>query len=120
MWNRAQFALRKVRLFGDLATAAFFDGAKPKQREAKRREYGEAIFGGKAEQYLDWLDERRRVEPPLAPFHWEVEFPEVFDRENPGFDAIVGNPPFLGGKRISTTLSNEYRELACHLTHGVE
>ena len=110
LWNRAQFALRKVRLFGDLATAAFFDGAKPKQREAKRREYGEAIFGGKAEQYLDWLDERRRVEPPLAPFHWEVEFPEVFDRENPGFDAIVGNPPFLGGKRISTTLSNEYRD----------
>ena len=110
LWNRAQFALRKVRLFGDLATAAFFDGAKPKQREAKRREYGEAVFGGKAEQYLDWLDERRKVEPPLAPFHWEVEFPEVFDRENPGFDAIVGNPPFLGGKRISTTLSNEYRD----------
>ena len=39
--------------------------------------------------------------PPLAPFHWEIEFPEVFERENPGFDAIVGNPPFLGGTRIS-------------------
>ena len=26
-----------------------------------------------------------------------VEFPEVFGRENPGFDAIVGNPPY-GGK----------------------
>ena len=101
LWNRAQFALRKVRLFGDLATAAFFDGAKPKQREAKRREYGEAIFGGKAEQYLDWLDDRRKVEPPLAPFHWEVEFPEVFDRENPGFDAIVGNPPFAGKNTVT-------------------
>ncbi len=101
LWNRAQFALRKVRLFGDLATAAFFDGAKPKQREAKRREYGEAIFGGKAEQYLDWLDERRKVEPPLAPFHWEVEFPEAFDRENPGFDAIVGNPPFAGKNTVA-------------------
>ena len=101
LWSRAQFALRKVRLFGDLATAAFFDGAKPKQREAKRREYGEAIFGGKAEQYQDWLDERRKVEPPLAPFHWEVEFPEVFDRENPGFDAIVGNPPFAGKNTVA-------------------
>lgn len=35
-------------------------------------------------------------------FHWELEFPEVFfDRngqrlENPGFSAIVGNPPWLG------------------------
>ena len=92
LWNQAQFALRKVRLFGDLATAAFFDGAKPKQREAKRREYGEAIFGGKAEQYLDWLDERRKVEPPLAPFHWEVEFPELFNRENPGVRCNYGEP----------------------------
>lgn len=33
-------------------------------------------------------------------FHWEIEFPEVFrdelgnKLENPGFDAIVGNPPY--------------------------
>ena len=33
------------------------------------------------------------------PFHWSVEFPEVFARG--GFDAFAGNPPFLGGKRIS-------------------
>ena len=48
-------------------------------------------------RYGIWLDELRRSETPLAPFHWEIEFPEVFERENPGFDAIVGNPPF-GGK----------------------
>ena len=38
---------------------------------------------------------------PPQPFHWALEFPEVFERENGGFDAIVGNPPFLGGSRIS-------------------
>lgn len=33
-------------------------------------------------------------------FHWEVEFPEVFrdqygrEKDNPGFDAVVGNPPY--------------------------
>ena len=27
------------------------------------------------------------------PFNWEIEFPEVYLRENGGFDAIVGNPP---------------------------
>jgi hypothetical protein len=32
----------------------------------------------------------------VKPFNWEIEFPEVFDRDNPGFDAIVGNPPFAG------------------------
>jgi hypothetical protein len=47
---------------------------------------------------------------PLPPLHWEIEFPEVFGRENPGFDAFVGNPPFLGGKRISTAFGDAYRD----------
>ncbi len=101
LWDQAQLELDKVRLFGDLATAAFFDGAKPKEREAKRAKYADAIISGTAGQHRGWLDERRKVEPPLAPFHWEVEFPEVFDRENPGFDAIVGNPPFAGKNTVA-------------------
>lgn len=39
-------------------------------------------------------------------FHWPVEFPEVFERG--GFDAFVGNPPFLGGRRISTVHGDQY------------
>ena len=31
-------------------------------------------------------------------------------KDRAGFDAIVGNPPFLGGKRISTVLGNAYRD----------
>jgi len=27
-------------------------------------------------------------------FHWELEFPEVFFREDRGFDGVVGNPPW--------------------------
>lgn len=38
---------------------------------------------------------------PRGDFHWEIEFPEVFDRENPGFDAIIGNPPFGGKNTIA-------------------
>lgn len=29
------------------------------------------------------------------PFHWPLEFPNVFQTARPGFDAVVGNPPFL-------------------------
>jgi hypothetical protein len=36
-------------------------------------------------------------------------FPEVFTRGG-GFDAIVGNPPFLGGKKITGALGESYRE----------
>jgi hypothetical protein len=52
----------------------------------------------------------QELEKPVTPFHWEVEFPEVFDKENPGFDAVVGNPPFFGGSKISSNFGNEYLE----------
>lgn len=44
------------------------------------------------------------------PFHWPLEFPDVFHSTSPGFDAIVGNPPFLGGRRITTVLGFPYNE----------
>src|SRR4051812_2275990 len=40
---------------------------------------------------------------PITPFHWQIEFPEVFDRDTPGFDAIVGNPPFAGKNTIASS-----------------
>ncbi|MGA7385423.1 MAG: type IIL restriction-modification enzyme MmeI [Methylocella sp.] len=43
------------------------------------------------------------------PFHWPLEFPEVFGKEAPGFDAFVGNPPFLGGQMISGTFGSAYQ-----------
>ena len=45
---------------------------------------------------------------PRSPMHWPLEFPEVFQRENGGFDAAIGNPPFLGGRRIRSALGLIY------------
>jgi hypothetical protein len=49
----------------------------------------------------------------ITPFHWELEFPEVFTtNENGqvtgGFDVIVGNPPFMGGSKLSTAAGALY------------
>ena len=108
LWDEAWFELSKVRLFGDLVLAAFFQGDKPRDRERKRAEYATAILKGDAERHREWLNEWRTADKPLVPFHWEIEFPEAFERENAGFDAVVGNPPFLAGRSISSTYSNEY------------
>ncbi len=51
-------------------------------------------------------EDKRSIETALALaeskrfFHWELEFPEVFfdetkRKENGGFDAVVGNPPYV-------------------------
>jgi hypothetical protein len=42
------------------------------------------------------------------PLHWCLEFPELFLTTNAGFDAFVGNPPFLGGKRIAGAAGRKY------------
>src|SRR5258706_202823 len=56
----------------------------------------------------DAANELRAGDRPIEPFHWEIEFPEVFGCENRGFDGIVGNPPFLGGTRISEVEGMSY------------
>ncbi|MBA4179610.1 MAG: hypothetical protein C0506_03385 [Anaerolinea sp.] len=35
-----------------------------------------------------------RVVEEVRPFHWELEFPEVFDERKGGFDCMLGNPPW--------------------------
>lgn len=46
---------------------------------------------------------------PRVPVHWPLAFPAVFRRG--GFDAVVGNPPFLGGQKLTGALGRAYREL---------
>lgn len=57
-----------------------------------------------------WLD-TDRVDGGFdrEPLHWPLVFPEVF--ESGGFDAIVGNPPFLGGLKISDLVGRSYKDL---------
>lgn len=114
-WLEAEDAVEPARIAGDLCIAAFFAADKDKAREEKRREYKELIGrwrAGEAQALVDVVairDGLRRGERPVVPFHWEVEFPEVFERENGGFDAVVGNPPFLGGLRISVSAGLPYQ-----------
>ncbi|MCY4424817.1 MAG: hypothetical protein OXC06_17275, partial [Acidimicrobiaceae bacterium] len=48
--------------------------------------------------------------PRREPLHWPVAFPEILTRHGTaGFDAMVGNPPFLGGQRIKGPAGSDYR-----------
>ncbi len=55
------------------------------------------------------------------PFHWAMEFPEVFSSSSGGFHSIVGNPPFQGGKKISAALGEDYRKfVVTHIGNGAK
>jgi hypothetical protein len=102
-----------IRSMGDAVISAFFTANKPKARENKRAEVEMWLSNssqGDWEKLKAAAASLRHGENPILPFHWQIEFPEVFVRENGGFDAIVGNPPFLGGRKISSEFGNSYRD----------
>ncbi len=122
--READDAVADVRLIGDVVVSAFFERAKPREREALR-----IAYAGKIEETLrtcgqtegtppstarvalnDIQDCLRKGERPVPAFHWDVEFPEIFTRDNGGFDVSVGNPPFMGGSKVSGALGASYRD----------
>jgi len=114
--NQAEQELKDGRLTGDIAVAAFFDGAGKSKRE---REEIYAQYSGLVRQWqrntcdssLSQISHRlHHREHPIIPFNWEIEFPEVLDRENPGFDAIVGNPPFAGKNTTINAHAEGYQD----------
>ncbi len=95
-------ALRAVRFYGDLAIEAFFAARTVRARKLVRDGYlQDLITDGAEDAHRERLALKRKDSPPFAPFHWEMEFPEVFERERPGFDAVVGNPPFAGKNTVA-------------------
>ncbi len=108
------------RLLDDLGllAAVVADFGKPEEERGKAAETLRRRARG-------LLDEGRPVgQGERRPFHWVVEFPEVFAGETGGhcgFDGIVGNPPFIGGKRITGVLGTEYRDcLVTHVAHDTK
>ena len=100
--------LELPRMAGDLVLASFFGTDNRARRkavlqaaESSMKDYvenGDLETGKKLEAKRVAM---RKAEKPIVAFHWEIEFPEVFQldanlRARSGFDAIVGNPPFAG------------------------
>jgi hypothetical protein len=121
--GKVEEKLKIARNLGDVLVSAFFGSSNARTRENARQVLLHDVdlaFGNKpdaqAGMRLDKIGtELRATSKPIVPFHWELEFPEVFAldralRSDGGFDVIVGNPPFLGGKRISTEFGDCYRD----------
>jgi hypothetical protein len=111
------------RLAADAVIAAFFSAEKPRARAhalAAVRECAEVMLRDPTN--LEAADEVERAVAKLhhgskgvVPFHWGLEFPEVFSLDKAGeqiggFDAMIGNPPFMGGHLVWSALGGSYRD----------
>lgn len=122
-------ALEKLRPFKQVANAwiaFFFDERLSKWKKARRERAWADL--------LVWLSNPTGTKPASAAarfacaagqrlssarrfFHWQMEFPEVFfseeRKDNPGFDAVIGNPPY--GIRID---ENEKKFIRVRFENG--
>lgn len=91
----------RLRDLGDWWIAPFFEPEKFKGNTGQWLSGHDSIMRGKSPRG-DLAEVAAQVRHEVVPFHWEVEFPEVFfdlkgeRRSDAGFDALIGNPPWEG------------------------
>jgi hypothetical protein len=145
LFEFSQQAIDRVRLVADVCVGAFFaeskDAAREKERvrrlrmveqwltfdmragDATRSEEQRTADAQAAADVRAELDEMAaEIRHRVTPFHWWIEFPEVFFEERPDplqggaatgaalMEGVVGNPPFMGQARISGEFGESYRD----------
>ncbi|PZO35942.1 MAG: restriction endonuclease [Pseudanabaena frigida] len=134
----SQARIKDLKDRADLLVMSYLASCKRSQQDDLRRELLLVANGE-----MDVSVSQRELLPDLEalrPFHWELEFPDVFlpspsslsqkgrggtnsktvlapislDGRGAGgeggFDAICGNPPFMGGKKITGAMGTAYRD----------
>lgn len=98
---------RRLLLAANVWTAAFFQSYSSNYSPLTTISLQDALSRGilpdpRQNSFVFQAELERRF------FHWALEFVEVF--KNGGFDVILGNPPFLGGLKISRAFGENYRK----------
>ncbi|RZS32203.1 hypothetical protein EV193_11344 [Herbihabitans rhizosphaerae] len=119
--DTAEFMTAKLRLTADAIVGAALSTVVRHLADEESVDF-DTRLDGIADQINDYLRaEDNALEPQLRdeitawlqgtrptairPLHWPLEFPEVMNRG--GFDAVVGNPPFIGGTLISGAVGKD-------------
>lgn len=98
-----------LKTMADTQVAQFFI---PKTTGNKDRLITDAEFRQILRGYKSWQSPKTSwaivVSQHQRFFHWFIEFPEVFQQG--GFNCVLGNPPFLGGQKLSGTFGDYFLE----------
>ena len=117
----AEAATAKVKAIADVIIALELQGLKGKAYEEARTREAEQVQwllrqvadaaskdqtqSGKLPSVLSAYAKKQLA--GRRTFHWPLEYPEIF--EQGGFDAFVGNPPYMGGQKITGAFGEDYR-----------
>lgn len=119
----ANDATENVRRVADICVGAFFSAGKDKDRRIERQIRADKVHawfedGGDTSGAIDQMV--TDIRDQHSPFHWCLEFPEVFYQERPDplakgavngaacMDGFVGNPPFQGVAFLTESAGDSY------------
>lgn len=130
--EKAEAAIFRLKEYADYFIGTVLTSGKPSKKTLKEWDaaamQGYSLLNPATDSFASAQEKKRAIvmlshDLPVGktqarrPFHWAIEFPEVFAQG--GFNAIVGNPPFMGGLRISGNFGTIYRDyLVYHLANG--
>jgi hypothetical protein len=110
MLKTAEQQTRRLTYAADLLLSASWQPMSDGEREAALNSVLPEVVHKFRDTTVEELDSESQEKLSSAAissrFHWPLEFPEVFNHG--GFDAFVSNPPFMHGRRISTTFGTNY------------
>ena len=109
LWTSQYFENKRARefvtLFGDLVMPAL----KGEMKVAK--------------EFKETIARSRENAKEKRFFHWDLEFPEIFVdlhkrdwKQNPGFDAVIGNPPYVRAENADKEQRNYLLESTTYKT----
>ncbi len=133
----AEEAMAQVKLGADLLIGTYLLELSERERESLQARLLVKYMAGETQEDED-AQRALAAARQHNVFHWPFAFPEVFLSTNHpssarggsqegagpstgsgrGFDAFIGNPPFIGGRRIRETLGDTYRQALYDLYPG--
>jgi hypothetical protein len=107
---QAEEKTARLRCAADLLLSVEFQGANAADTQSLHDsmaiQAGYHVENGTIEEFRQAV---RKALKGQRTFHWPLEFPEVIVKRG-GFDAVIGNPPFMHGSRIAIELGVSYSE----------
>ncbi len=112
---------KKSKAIANIYTAVFFGNeVTPSPTRESKKIYYDLIYAldfpsnWAPKVHLPWFKQAQEIALEKSFFHWELEFPEIFfeggaPKDAPGWDAVVGNPPYFS---IATLPDDEKQYLS--------
>lgn len=97
--------LWRLKVLADIQVAQFFLPKTNKKSFITDEKYFEYLNSGIMPQG-EAVGAAMGISAENKFFHWFLEFPEIYEKG--GFDSILGNPPYLGGQKISNNFGSVY------------